>query len=88
MGDAAIPFAWADVPGHLSYLIIALSYWLTSITWLRLTAIIGLTLEIVYFRMSGGALYAGIAWDVVFILINAWQLWRLVADRRALAPDH
>lgn len=85
MGDAGIPFVWADVPGHLSYLIIAVSYWLTSIYWLRLTAVIGLALEIVYFRMAGGALHAGIAWDVVFILINAWQIWRLVADRRALA---
>jgi hypothetical protein len=85
MDDAAIPFMWADVPGHVSYLIIAISYWLTNIYWLRVTAIVGLALEIVYFRMSGGALHAGIAWDVVFILINAYQIWRLVADRRALA---
>jgi hypothetical protein len=83
--EGGIPFGWADVPGHLSYLVIAISYWLTSIYWLRLTAIIGLALEIVYFRMSGGALHTGIAWDVVFILINGWQIWRLVADRRALA---
>lgn len=85
MDDASIPFVSADVPGHVSYLIIAISYWLTNIYWLRLTAIVGLMLEIVYFRMSGGALHTGIAWDVVFILINAWQIWRLVADRRALA---
>jgi hypothetical protein len=85
MGDAGIPFMWADVPGHVSYLIIAISYWLTNIYWLRITAVIGLALEIVYFRMAGGALHAGIAWDVVFILINAFQIWRLIADRRALA---
>lgn len=85
MGDGGIPFMWADVPGHVSYLIIAISYWLTNIYWLRITAVVGLALEIVYFRMSGGALHAGIAWDVVFILINAYQIWRLVADRRALA---
>jgi CRP-like cAMP-binding protein len=35
--------------------------------------------------MSGGALHAGIAWDVVFILINGYQIWRLVIDRRSLA---
>jgi hypothetical protein len=85
MGDAGIPFLWADVPGHISYLIIAVSYWLTNIYWLRVTAVVGLALEIVYFRLSGGALHAGIAWDVVFILINAWQICRLIADRRALA---
>ena len=45
MGDAGIPFTWADVPGHLSYLIIAISYWLANIYWLRVTAVIGLALE-------------------------------------------
>lgn len=81
---ATLLFAWADLPGHISYVLIAVSYWLTSIYWLRITAVIGLLLEIVYFRMSSGALHVGIAWDVVFILINLYQIYRLVAERRAL----
>lgn len=77
-----IPFIWADVPGHVSYVLIAISYYLTNIYWLRVTAVFGLSLEIVYFQMSGGAMHAGIGWDIVFIAINAYQIYWLVAEGR------
>jgi hypothetical protein len=77
-----IPFIWADVPGHVSYVLIAISYWLTNIYWLRVTAVLGLTLEIVYFQMSGGSMHAGIGWDVVFIAINLYQMYWLAAEGR------
>lgn len=83
MGEG-IPFIWADVPGHVSYVLIAISYYLTNIYWLRITAVAGLSLEIVYFQLSGGAMHAGIAWDVVFILINAYQIYWLVDEHRKL----
>lgn len=84
--DSWFPMVWSDVPGHVSYAIVAVSYWLTNIFWLRVTAVVGLALEIVYFRMAGGdGLHVGIGWDVIFILINLWQIYRLVAQRRALA---
>ena len=82
------PFAWADFPGHVSYTLIAVSYWLTDIYWLRVTAVIGLFFEIIYFRFSGGNMHAGIGWDVIFILINLYQIYRLVAERRMLAKVH
>jgi hypothetical protein len=77
-----IPFIWADIPGHVSYVLIAISYWLTNIYWLRVTAVVGLSLEIVYFQLSGGAMHAGIGWDLVFIAINLYQIYWLVAERR------
>jgi Cyclic nucleotide-binding domain len=79
-----IPFIWADVPGHVSYVLIAISYWLTNIYWLRVTAVLGLSLEIVYFQMSGGAMHAGIGWDLIFIAINLYQIYWLVDERRKL----
>lgn len=88
MGDFGIPWLWADVPGHVSYLLIAISYWLTNILWLRVMAVIGLALEILYFRMSGGAMHTGIGWDVVFIAINLFQIYRLIADHRRLRHLH
>ena len=77
-----IPFIWADVPGHVSYVLIAISYYLTNIYWLRVTAVVGLSLEIVYFQMSGGAMHAGIGWDLVFIAINLYQIYWLVEEGR------
>lgn len=83
-------FGWHDAFGHVSYVLIAVSYYLTRMVWLRTMAVIGLAFEILYFHFSGGALNAGIAWNVTFIAINLYQLWRLVADGRRMrrAPYH
>ena len=62
-------------PGHLSYVLISISYWLTNMFWLRAFAVVGLSLEILYFWLSGGDLRAGIGWDLVFITINLYQLY-------------
>jgi hypothetical protein len=80
--DYWLTLPWGDAAGHISYLIIAISYWLTNIYWLRVTAVIGLCFEIAYFVLvSGGALYTGIGWDLVFIAINAFHLLRLTRER-------
>ncbi len=84
MDDLATLFSLNNWPGHLSYLLIAISYWLTDIFWLRVVAVVGLSLEIVYFLLSGGDLRAGIGWDLVFIAINLYQIYRLMKDRLSL----
>lgn len=84
MTENTIPFIWADIPGHVSYVLIAVSYYLTNMYWLRVTAVVGLSLEIVYFQLSGGAMHTGIAWDIVFIAINAYQIYWLIAEHRNL----
>jgi len=84
-------FAISDIPGHVSYLIIAISYCLSNIYWLRVAAVVGLLLEILYFLMTSSALYAGIAWDLIFIAINTFHLVLLTRDRfsiRLAADEH
>ncbi len=71
-------------------MLIAISYWLTDMFWLRAVAVVGLWLEIVYFWLSGGDLRAGIGWDLIFIGINLYQIYWLVKDRLSLrlpGPD-
>lgn len=82
--EIAAAFSVNNIPGHISYILIAISYWLTDIFWLRVMAIVGLSMEIVYFIFSGGDLRTGIAWDLVFIAINVYQLYDLVKDRLTL----
>jgi CRP-like cAMP-binding protein len=84
MDELATLFSLNNWPGHLSYILIAISYWLTDIFWLRVVAVVGLSLEILYFLLSGGDLRTGIGWDLVFILINLYQITRLVQDRLSL----
>ena len=64
----------------MAYIVIAMSYFLTNIFWLRVTAVIGLFLEILYFRLSGTG-FPGMLWDSVFIAINLYVLIWLVRDR-------
>ena len=84
MDDLGAIFSLNNSPGHLSYALIAVSYWLTDMFWLRAMAVIGLSLEILYFWLSGGDLRAGIGWDLIFIAINLYQIYRLMKDRLSL----
>src|SRR5690606_10978211 len=63
-------------------ILLAVSYYLTRMFWLRVLAVIGLSFEILYFAFSGGALLTGIGWNLVFITINLYQLWRLMEYAR------
>ena len=76
--------SWQSIPGHLAYAIIAISYLLTNIFWLRVAAVIGISLEIVYFLLSGSPVWTSIVWDTLFILINLVQVVRLLRDRLSL----
>ena len=84
MDDLGTIFSLNNWPGHLSYVLIAISYWLTDMFWLRLVAVVGLSLEILYFWLSGGDLRTGIGWDLIFIIINLYQIYWLVKDRLSL----
>jgi hypothetical protein len=70
--------------GHIAYLLLALSYVLTNIFWLRVTAVLSMFFEIAYFHYSGGDLTTGIAWTLLFIVINAYHLQNLIRDRMSL----
>ena len=77
-------FTLNDMTVTLSYAIIAISYLMTNIFWLRVAAVIGLFIEIAYFRLTGGDMTVGIGWDLIFIGINIFQLFWLVRDRASL----
>jgi len=75
---------WNDALGNVSYVLIAFSYLVTNMLWLRVLAIVGLVAESVYFYVAGsGSLWVAIGWSAVFLAINAVQLVRLLRERRA-----
>ena len=77
-------FEFATVPGHIGYSIIAISYLLTNIFWLRVAAVVGISFEILYFAVSGSPVWTSIVWDTAFIVIDLVQLGRLMRDRMSL----
>lgn len=67
--------AWQHWVGNISYIILAASYLVVNMVWLRTLAIVSVCAEIVYFYVGGDSpLWVGIAWSFVFILINVVQL--------------
>lgn len=83
--DALTPyFSLSDVPGHISYAVLAVSYCLTNIYWLRVAAVIGLAFELIYFSMVSTNLYTGIGWGLIFIVINGYHLVLLTRDQFSL----
>jgi hypothetical protein len=75
---------WNDALGNVSYLLIAVSYLVTHMLWLRILAMVGLVAEAVYFYAAGsGSLWVAIGWSVVFLVINGVQLLRLLRELRA-----
>jgi hypothetical protein len=75
-------WGWQDWAGNFCYLILAISYLVVNIFWLRLLAIVALGLEGVYFYFaSEPPLWVGIGWAFVFVAINVVQLLRLTHER-------
>lgn len=74
--------AWQDWVGNLCYALLAASYLVTNMYWLRALAIVALGLEGVYFYFSADSqLWVGIGWAVVFVSINIVQLAILTRNR-------
>ena len=75
-------WGWQDWAGNFCYLILAASYIVVNIFWLRVLAIVALGLEGVYFYFaSDPPLWIGIGWALVFVAINVAQLGRLTHER-------
>ncbi|MDY0883509.1 cyclic nucleotide-binding domain-containing protein [Dongia soli] len=73
---------WSDWIGTASYVVLAASYLVTNMYWLRMLAIIAIVAEAIYFYMAGDReLWVGILWSCVFVAINIVQLALLVRAR-------
>jgi hypothetical protein len=67
--------SWQNWAANACYLLLAVSYLVTNLFWLRVLAVIALGLEGVYFYFaSTPPLWVGIIWAIVFVVINLVQL--------------
>lgn len=75
--------SWQDWFAHGCYLVLAISYLVTSIWWLRLLAVVSLGCEGVYFYFAADVpLWTALGWSAVFVGINIAQL--AILTRHAL----
>jgi hypothetical protein len=79
---------WQHWVGNLCYLLLALSYAVSNIYWLRALAVAALAIETIYFFFGADRpLWVGIGWNVVFIGTNAIQLGLLLRERLRVRLD-
>jgi Cyclic nucleotide-binding domain len=80
--DGHFLMSWQDWAANFCYLILAVSYLVSDLYWLRVLAIVSLGLEGVYFYFgSTPPLWVGIGWAVVFVSINLVQLTLMTRER-------
>jgi hypothetical protein len=69
---------------HLANVVYLFSFLVRDILWLRSLTCVGMVLGIVFFACQPTPLYGPTFWHVVFLVINGFQIWRLVLERRQL----
>ena len=77
---------WVQIIGHVTYLLIALSYTLRDIVWLRLVAVMASCTSIVFNVVAPQSpLWLVINWNIVFLVVNLLELFRIRCQRRQRA---
>ncbi len=75
-----------ELSGHFAFALIALSYLLRDILWLRAVSIVASIAAIAYnFYAPQSPLWLVIYWNVAFIALNAIHLSILLRERRSVA---
>jgi Popeye protein conserved region len=67
---------------HVANVFYLASFLVRDIFWLRIFTCIGLVLGVIFFTCQANPLYGPTVWHVIFLAINALQIWRLVIERR------
>lgn len=68
---------------HFAYMIILTSFLVSDVMWLRALSILGGGVWILYFSISFQEVnWTGIAWNLLFTLINLRYLFLLILERR------
>jgi hypothetical protein len=67
---------------HFANVIYMGSYLVKDILWLRLLTVLGGIVLIGYYALLPMPLWVAVAWNVLFLSINAWQIRVLLLERR------
>lgn len=74
-----------DLMGHLGFVLIALSFIVRDMVWLRTLSIISQLVLIVYnYFGPPEPLWLVIIWSLIFLGINLFQIWALFRERRGV----
>ncbi|QEL20772.1 hypothetical protein [Limnoglobus roseus] len=69
---------------HAANIFYLVSYLVRDMLWLRLLTCSGLLLGIAFFTFQSRPMYGPCVWQILFLVINLWQIRQLVLERRRL----
>lgn len=67
---------------HIANFFYLASFLNRDMLWLRLLTCAGLVFGIVFFCCCASPMYGPAGWHAVFLVINVYQIWRLIEERR------
>jgi CRP-like cAMP-binding protein len=78
-----VTFAYSELFGHWSFVLVAVSYAVDDFVQLRLIAIAGSSMMLIftYFHPHGKVLWLPFRWNLLFIGLNSWRVARVYLDR-------
>lgn len=71
-----------DICIHVANLFYLASFLNRDMLWLRVLTCSGLLFGIIFFTTCANPLYGPAAWHAVFLVINIYQIYRLIEERR------
>jgi hypothetical protein len=75
---------WIDALGHLTYILQCLSFAMRDILWLRTLAIASSLASVLYMFAQPEPFELIIFWNLVFIVINIFQIANIIYNKRQL----
>ena len=72
---------------HVANIFYLVSFVNRDMMWLRILTCLGLSFGVVFFTTCPTPMYGPTVWHVVFLVINAYQIYRLIIERRETNLD-
>ena len=78
----------ATLAGHLAFGLIAFSFLVKDILWLRLLSILASLFSVLYnFYIPAEPMWLAINWNIVFVLVNIYHIAVIIYEKRPVHMD-
>jgi hypothetical protein len=67
---------------HVANVLLLLSFLVSDILWLRVLNMVAGLAFIAFFALSTPPMWAPVGWNLLFLVINVVQVWRLLLERK------
>ena len=75
----------ATIAGHLAFGLIAFSFLVKDILWLRVVSVVASLFSILYnYTIPADPMWLAINWNIVFVLVNVYHIAVIIYEKRPI----